>query len=77
MQSTTLILTTSTTAVRQWISEILDKTDLTADQVGEYTGERKEIGPVTVATYQILTYRPKRGRRLPPLRPLQRATTGA
>ncbi|MGH2502150.1 MAG: helicase-associated domain-containing protein, partial [Ktedonobacterales bacterium] len=53
----TLILTPSTIAVRQWISEILDKTSLTADQIGEYTGERKDIRPVTVTTYQMLTYR--------------------
>jgi DNA excision repair protein ERCC-3 len=54
----TLILTPNTIAVRQWISELLDKTTLTPDQVGEYTGERKDIRPVTVTTYQILTYRP-------------------
>jgi DNA excision repair protein ERCC-3 len=54
----TLILTPNTVAVRQWIAELLDKTTLTADQVGEYTGERKDIRPVTVTTYQILTYRP-------------------
>jgi DNA excision repair protein ERCC-3 len=54
----TLILTPSTTAVRQWISELLDKTSLTAEQVGEYTGDRKEVRPVTVTTYQMLTYRP-------------------
>jgi DNA excision repair protein ERCC-3 len=54
----TLILTPSTTAVRQWISEILDKTTLTADEVGEYTGDKKEVKPVTVTTYQMLTYRP-------------------
>ena len=54
----TLILTPSTTAVRQWIAEILDKTDLTADEVGEYTGDKKEVKPVTVTTYQMLTYRP-------------------
>src|SRR5688572_9143297 len=57
-QTYTLILTPSTTAVRQWISEILDKTSLTEDQVGEYTGEKKEVKPVTVTTYQMLTYRP-------------------
>ncbi|MDF1564489.1 MAG: helicase-associated domain-containing protein [Deltaproteobacteria bacterium] len=51
----TLVLATGTTAVRQWISEILDKTDLTPEQVGEYSGEKKEIRPVTVATYQIAT----------------------
>lgn len=53
----TLILTTNITALRQWIAEILDKTTLTEDQVGEYSGERKEIKPVTVSTYQLLTYR--------------------
>ncbi len=58
LQMQVLILATGTTAVRQWISEILDKTDLQVDQVGEYSGERKQIRPVTVATYQIAT-RPK------------------
>jgi DNA excision repair protein ERCC-3 len=56
-QCHTLILTTNVMAVRQWIREILDKTTLTAEQVGEYTGEVKDIKPVTLATYQILTYR--------------------
>jgi DNA excision repair protein ERCC-3 len=58
LQKNTLILTTSITAVKQWRREILDKTTLTEDEVKEYTGESKEIGAVTVATYQILTYRP-------------------
>lgn len=53
----TLILSPNTVAVRQWIAEILDKTAITADQIGEYTGERKDIRPITVTTYQILTYR--------------------
>jgi DNA excision repair protein ERCC-3 len=53
----TLILTTNITALRQWISEILTKTTLTEDQVGEYSGERKEIRDVTVTTYQLLTFR--------------------
>ncbi|MGE3174114.1 MAG: DNA repair helicase XPB [Planctomycetota bacterium] len=57
LATNTLILTTNTVAVRQWVREILDKTDLRPDQVGEYTGEQKEIRPVTVATYQILTHR--------------------
>ncbi|HEX9068081.1 MAG TPA: DNA repair helicase XPB [Ktedonobacterales bacterium] len=65
VQRATLILTPNTIAVRQWIAEILDKTDLTADQVGEYTGERKDIRPVTVTTYQILTYRPSEGSEFP------------
>lgn len=53
----TLILCTNVSAVRQWIAELLDKTDLKAEDIGEYTGSRKEIRPVTVTTYQILTYR--------------------
>lgn len=57
LQTNTLVLTTNTVAVRQWRREILDKTSLTEDQVGEYTGDTKEIRPVTVATYQILTHR--------------------
>lgn len=53
----TLVLTTNITAVRQWIDELADKTDLPRDQIGEYSGEVKEIKPVTVSTYQILTHR--------------------
>ena len=56
----TLIVVTNITAARQWRSEILDKTTLTPDQIGEYTGETKEIRPVTITTYQILTYRKNR-----------------
>ena len=57
VQTKTLILTPNISASRQWIREICDKTNLTIDQVKEYSGEVKEIGPVTVATYQILTQR--------------------
>ncbi len=57
MQRSTLVLTTGITAVKQWRREILDKTDLTEGQVAEYTGDTKDIGPVTLATYQILTHR--------------------
>lgn len=57
LQTNTLVLTTNTVAVRQWVREILDKTDLREAQVGEYTGDHKAILPVTVATYQILTHR--------------------
>ena len=57
LQTNTLVLTTNTVAVRQWCRELLDKTDLGEDAVGEYTGEHKQIRPVTVATYQILTHR--------------------
>ncbi len=56
----TLIVVTNITAVRQWRDELLDKTSLTADQIGEYSGEVKEIRPVTITTYQILTYRKRR-----------------
>ncbi|HWS84131.1 MAG TPA: DNA repair helicase XPB [Ktedonobacteraceae bacterium] len=57
VQRATLILTPNTVAVRQWISEIIDKTDIPPEMVAEYTGDRKEIAPITVSTYQILTYR--------------------
>jgi DNA excision repair protein ERCC-3 len=57
LQTHTLVLTTNGTAVKQWKQELLDKTTLTEDQVGLYTGDTKEIKPVTIATYQILTYR--------------------
>ena len=54
----TLILCPHATAVHQWHRELLDKTSLEPGEIGEYTGERKEIAPVTLATYQILTHRP-------------------
>jgi DNA excision repair protein ERCC-3 len=57
LQTQTLILTPSTVAARQWIRELIDKTTLTEDQIGEYTGMQKQIRPVTIATYQIITYR--------------------
>jgi DNA excision repair protein ERCC-3 len=53
----TLILVTNITALRQWRDELIDKTTLTADQIGEYSGEFKDFKPVTISTYQILTYR--------------------
>jgi DNA excision repair protein ERCC-3 len=53
----TLVLTTHTIAVRQWRDELLDKTTLREDEVGEYTGDSKDVRAVTIATYQILTYR--------------------
>jgi DNA excision repair protein ERCC-3 len=57
IQRATLILSPNTIAVRQWIQEIIDKTDIPPEMIGEYTGDRKEICPITVSTYQILTYR--------------------
>lgn len=53
----TLILTTNTIAVRQWREELLDKTSLRPEDVGEYTGESKHVAPVTITTYQMLTWR--------------------
>lgn len=53
----TLILTTNTVAVRQWREELLDKTALRPDEIGEYTGEEKVVAPVTISTYQMLTWR--------------------
>ncbi len=67
----TLILTPSTVAARQWMTEILDKTDLRPEELGEYTGEKKAIRPITIATYQIATYRSQSaGRGFPHFRPL-------
>ena len=57
LKTETLILSTNVVAVRQWIDEILDKTTLEPGLVGEYTGEKKEVRPVTVTTYQVLTHR--------------------
>ncbi|MBO4409877.1 MAG: DEAD/DEAH box helicase [Spirochaetales bacterium] len=57
LRTRTLILCPNVVAVRQWINEIKAKTDIPEDIVGEYSGEKKEIRPVTVCTYQVLTYR--------------------
>jgi DNA excision repair protein ERCC-3 len=64
---TALVLTTSLTAVKQWRRELLDKTALQPDDIAEYTGERKNIGPVTLTTYQILTWRADREGEFPHL----------
>lgn len=67
VQANTLILTPSTVAARQWREELIDKTTIPAEMIGEYTGHRKEIRPVTVTTYQILTHRKRgtKGKNLP------------
>jgi DNA excision repair protein ERCC-3 len=65
VKRSTLVLTTSVTAVKQWRREILDKTNLSDEEVVEYTGEKKEIASVTVATYQIITYRPDKSEDFP------------
>ncbi|OFT81930.1 DNA repair helicase XPB [Corynebacterium sp. HMSC29G08] len=58
-QTTTLILVTNTVAGRQWRHELLRRTTLTPEEIGEYSGERKEIRPVTIATYQVVTRKTK------------------
>jgi DNA excision repair protein ERCC-3 len=55
--ATTLILVTNTVAARQWRDELIKRTTLTADEIGEYSGAKKQIRPVTVATYQVITTR--------------------
>jgi DNA excision repair protein ERCC-3 len=57
--TTTLILVTNTVSARQWRSELLKRTSLTEDEIGEYSGQVKEVKPVTIATYQILTAKRK------------------
>jgi DNA excision repair protein ERCC-3 len=61
LQTSTLVLTTCVTAVRQWIAELIDKTQIDPSLIGEYTGQKKEVRPITVATYQMITHRGKRG----------------
>ncbi len=57
--ATTLILVTNTVAGRQWKRELIARTSLTEDEIGEYSGEKKEIRPVTIATYQVITRKSK------------------
>ncbi len=58
-QATTLVLVTNTVAARQWKHELVNRTSLTEDEIGEYSGQKKEIRPVTIATYQVMTTRRK------------------
>ena len=58
-QATTLILVTNTVAARQWRDELIKRTSLNEDEIGEYSGAKKEIRPVTIATYQVMTTRKK------------------
>jgi DNA excision repair protein ERCC-3 len=64
----TLILTTSRTSVQQWRRELMEKTTLRSDQIVEYQSDAKQIGPVTLTTYQMLTYRPDKTEDFPHLR---------
>jgi DNA excision repair protein ERCC-3 len=65
VKESTLILTTSLTSVRQWRRELLDKTDLPEEAIAEYSGEVKATAPITLSTYQILTYRSNRDGNFP------------
>ena len=73
---TTLVLTTSLTSVKQWRRELLDKTTLASESIAEYTGESKATGPVTLTTYQILTWRPDREGEFPHLALFQARSWG-
>ncbi len=76
LKTKTLIVTTNIAAVHQWQDEILDKTDLTREQVGEYTGDKKDPREVTVCTYQVLTYRPDKEGPFPHLELLTKGEWG-
>jgi len=65
LKTNTLILTTNVAAVHQWMEELLDKTNLKGEEIAEYTGSSKSVAPVTVATYQIITWRPDRDSEFP------------
>ena len=65
LKTNTLILTTNVAAVHQWVEELLDKTGLEPGQIAEYTGDSKSVAPVTVATYQIITWRPDKNMDFP------------
>ena len=60
LQTATLVLSANITALRQWRQELLDKTDIPPDDIAEYSGQIKKIAPITLATYQILTYHPEK-----------------
>ena len=76
LQTSTLILAANVTAARQWIKEIIEKTTLDESQVAEYSGESKTTAQVTVATYQILSYRPRGKEHFPHLSLLQERNWG-
>lgn len=59
LDTTTLILVTNTVSARQWRAELLARTTLTEDDIGEYSGSIKEIKPVTIASYSIMAAKRK------------------
>lgn len=76
LQTRTLILCPNVVAVHQWINEIVAKTDIPRDQIGEYSGEKKEIKPITVCTYQVLTYRNTKDDDYPHMKVIQESNWG-
>ena len=76
VKQTTLVLATSLTSVKQWRRELLDKTTLRPDDIAEYTGEQKHTGPVTLTTYQMLTWRADRESEFPHLELFQARSWG-
>lgn len=72
----TLILTTNVAAVHQWMAEINDKLDIDKALIGEYTGKLKEIKAITVATYQVLTWRADKEGDFPHMRLLREGNWG-
>jgi DNA excision repair protein ERCC-3 len=68
LKTNTLILTTNVAAVHQWIEELVDKTEISREQIAEYSGDSKSVAPVTIATYQIITWRPGRDSDFPHFR---------
>jgi DNA excision repair protein ERCC-3 len=76
LECETLIVTSNQASVEQWQRELLDKTTITPDEIGEYTGRRKELRPVTVTTYQLLTSRPSRSGGFPHLDLFERREWG-
>jgi len=76
LQTSTLILSTNTVAVHQWRDEILDKTTLSREVIGEYTGDSKQIRPVTLTTYQMLTHRTRSDADFPHLNLLRQSQWG-
>ncbi len=76
LKTQTLILAPNVSSVHQWKREILDKTNLNEEDIGEYSGGKKEVRPVTIATYQILVWRPDEESGFPHFNLITRANWG-
>lgn len=76
LKTRTLILCPNVVAVHQWMNELRAKTDIDPELIGEYSGERKELKPVTVCTYQVLTYRSSKDDDFPHMKVIQEGNWG-